>query len=133
MSLIGAVQSKLSTLQAIPLAGPVLFSPIKALVSKVQIISGAVLGTVYAGATPAGYILDSRLGSDMAHASLYQFGEMVDGVGSLGYAFANVATLGVLGICVELGRPKQVVIVHHHHPIVDATPISVRTNLVLGG
>ena len=50
MSLLGQVQSSLSTLQAIPLAGPIMVSPVKVLVSKVQMISGLALGAIYGGA-----------------------------------------------------------------------------------
>lgn len=120
MNPIDNVQTGLSKLQAIPVAGPLIFSPVKAGLSHVQMIAGFALG-IFAGmaATAAAIVGADRLAGRLADISVFGFAESIKGFGSLFYACANMATLGILGLCVELSRSREVTVIycgpHHHH------------------
>lgn len=89
------VQRTLSKAQAIPLVGPVVFSPVKAVVSLAQIIAG-VAGTILFGTV--GFFTDSpSILKPLGHS----IGHMGMGLTSFVYSGINMATLGLFGISME--------------------------------
>jgi hypothetical protein len=112
MSTFGNVQQGLNKLQIIPVVGPVVFSPIKAAVSKVQIISGVALGVLRGMAAIAAKLTgDSYLASRLCSLSARDFKLAAKGCGSLFYALVNMGTFGLVGLLTELERAS----IHYGH------------------
>ena len=95
-------QRNLSTAQATPIVGPLLVSPIKAVVSVAQLVVGAV-GSIFFGLLAA-ISLNDKLG-ELAFKSLCH-----TGMGLLGllYSASNFVSLGLVGYRIEnLGASRQ--------------------------
>lgn len=121
MSIVDVCQSGLSKLQAIPLVGPVVFSPVKATLSNTQIIVGLAVGIFsQVAAISMALVGERREARYFSGISSCGFAETFKGIGSLFYACVNMATFGIVGLCVELSRRKTVIIhcghFDHHHP-----------------
>ncbi len=97
LQIMGCYQKKLSQAQAVPLIGPLLVSPVKAVVSLEQIIGGvamtAILGSV-------GVITQNNWFIDKAVEGFDHVGQ---GVCSYSYAVINVCTFGIAGAVIEFG------------------------------
>lgn len=87
-------QRVLSRGQAIPIVG-LLVSPIKIAVGIVQVVAGIAIG-VFAG---LGFLITKS--QPLINVAEFGFNEMFVGGSSIGYAVANIVTLGILGFCVE--------------------------------
>jgi len=89
---INEIQARLSTAQSFPIIGPLLISPVKALVSTIQFVAGIALGSLVG---VFGALNNSR--SDIKDAF-----ELLDMGGSglqhLAFSIANMLTLGLIGI-----------------------------------
>ena len=88
------VQSILSQTQAIPIVG-MLFSPVKAVVSVAQIISGFAAGVIF------GSMSLLLFDSVFANKSLRAFETGVVGIGHLAYSVINFVSLGIIGTIAE--------------------------------
>jgi len=102
--MIGAfndIQEDLTKVQALPLIG-MAFSPVKAVVSVAQVVSGVT----------ASFFL-TCLGIFAANRALLDFAEQVliqnarEGISNLFYAIANLATFTIAGFCFESSRAKK--------------------------
>lgn len=105
-----SIQQSLNWYQSYPVVGSTVFSPVKAVVSTVQIISGlarCVLSEMAAIAAKVTgqHCLSKRL-HFIAFKSLKQAGE---GLGNLFYACINFGTLGIAGFILESERTKQLI------------------------
>lgn len=116
MNIVDHAQLGLSKLQALPVVGPIVFSPIKITLSNIQMISGFAIGIIFGmAATTMALLNNDRLAGRLAAISLRGFADTTKGFCSLFYACANIATLGILGICVELTRADTYVIHQRHN------------------
>jgi len=110
MSIINDLQRKLSIAQALPIVGPLVASPVKAVVSVAQIIYGIARATFFGIGTLSAYSLNiffhnnykisnatEFLGKQMGYGFLDQF----NGTCSLIYSLSNLFTLGVTGFVCE--------------------------------
>jgi len=96
------VQRQLSKAQAFPVAGPIIASPVKAVISLAEIVGGlastiifGVLATLFLmvfAETPCGFCVEMACDS-LAHLGL--------GILSFGYSVANMCTLGLVGYRIE--------------------------------
>lgn len=128
-----ALQTNLSRLQAIPVVGPVVFSPAKAVLSTAQMVAGLAVGILFgAAATTCGILGLHPFAAGAGIISLHGFASSISGFGSLFYACANIATLGVLGLTCELNRRCHPLPHHgwawghfmsHHHHHKKPTPL----------
>lgn len=109
MQIIDPIQNKLSHLQAIPVAGPLIFSPVKTLISTAQIVAGLGAGILF-GATATTTLLafgPNKVWKRLFEASFEGFWLSTKGFGSLCYACGNMATLGLLGMSVRQITPSD--------------------------
>lgn len=102
MSPIDEVQRGLSKAQAFPIAGPLLVSPAKMIVSTAQIIYGIAkavfFGTIALSTAVLGY---SNLAEKSTKEMVSGFAHMLFGTCSLIYSNANFWTLGIVGFTCE--------------------------------
>lgn len=95
------IQSGLSRFQAVPIIGPVVGSPIKALVSTAQLVI-AVAGKIIFGGlsccTNNTFVKETSIAASR-HFSM--------GLGSLCYSVINVLSLGIIGYCYESHCQQQ--------------------------
>lgn len=99
---IDNTQRTFSIRQTIPVIGPILFSPIKALTSLVEIIMGIALSVIF------------LVAGILCCCSCYLYGKSIEcithtvtGTASLIYSLANILTLGILGYVIETGGCKR--------------------------
>ncbi len=90
-----SLQQYLSESQAIPIIGPLLVSPLKAVISVVQLAAGSTLA-----------LLSATLGSLFRSPSTMKFAAISGlhaglGLLSLCYSLANIISLGILGFYLE--------------------------------
>ena len=105
MSLFDYTQSGLSKLQAVPIIGPVVFSPVKMIWSTAQIIKGLAVGVFFGMPAAALHTLgNDRVAAYLAEIAALEFWTAFKGVGHLFYAAINLASLGIIGGSVELAR-----------------------------
>jgi len=98
------LQKKLNILQALPIVGPVVFSPIKALVSKVQIIASVTLGVSFGCESICASMQGMKQTAEHYDKHLVKsFNAAIEGAVNFLYASINFATFGIVGMCVELG------------------------------
>ena len=101
-SIVDQVQSELSFLQAMPLYGPLIFSPLKMCVSLVQMISGLAVGVIFGIGTLVAAAVDARsLRDRMSKVADSAFDHSAKGAIHLIYATVNLASLGFIGFLVE--------------------------------
>ncbi len=95
MSLLPAMQAVLSRAQAVPIVGPLLVSPVKAVASVLQIAIGifSAISLGLSAALTGLRNLDKRTVQALSYASL--------GYLSFCYAAINMNTLGIFGFLVE--------------------------------
>lgn len=107
------IQRFLSKAQAIPLVGPLLFSPIKLLVSILvftfslgtyTIVAGPILAIYLLFGITKSFFLDGILDKVLKGCSFYF---MIGGIGMI-YSLSNFATLGILGYMIESGVEKEI-------------------------
>lgn len=91
------IQRSLSILQAVPLAGPICVSPIKAGVSLAQIVAGVAV-TVFSLALSPFFSKDFGCGKAAGDGLMM----MGSGVVSFSYSIVNMLSLGIIGIVAEL-------------------------------
>ncbi|MBA3603676.1 MAG: hypothetical protein H0W50_08560 [Parachlamydiaceae bacterium] len=89
------IQQYLSQSQAIPVIGPLLVSPLKAVISAVQFVAGSALA-----------LISATFGSFFRSPSTMKFAAtsgLHAGLGllSLCYSLANIVSLGILGFYLE--------------------------------
>ncbi|HEV8051012.1 MAG TPA: hypothetical protein VGP47_00845 [Parachlamydiaceae bacterium] len=107
------IQRSLSSLQAIPVIGPLVFSPIKMGVSVAEMISGFAIGIIFGiGATVSNSIGANSLCNELGIISLRGFGHALTGFASLFYGASNLATLGLVGGCLEMSNWQNAHIGH---------------------
>jgi len=97
MSGMNEIQRSLSILQAVPLAGPICVSPIKAGVSLAQIIAGVAV-TVFSLALSPFFSREFGCGK----AAMEGLSMAGDGVLSFSYSIVNMLSLGIIGMVAEL-------------------------------
>lgn len=88
-------QRRLSFAQSVPIVGPLIFSPVKAIVSTAQIIAG-LASAIFWGigfCLTEDYFISSRLQEATIHVGM--------GCGSLAYSFVNFVTYGLVGFTAE--------------------------------
>lgn len=109
MHIFEETQNNLSTAQAIPLAGPLLISPIKGLLSSAQIITGLCLG-IFLEFNAIHASLKGRpcTAENYTDAANEMFTSGLRGGVHLIYACANFATFGILGLYVEISCRRLV-------------------------
>lgn len=105
------MQEKLDELQAIPIIGPVIFSPVKAVVSIAGIINGLALGIFYGVATVINRMTD-RSYFNFVYYGLKRdaekgFSSAVEGVGNLLYSAVNICSIGIVGAFIERRKIDQ--------------------------
>ena len=102
MIIINEIQQGLSTAQAIPVIGPIVFSLPKAALSTAQIICGLVVG-IFTGmiATASESLRIHTLSYAFGSVAFEGFKESILGFGSLFYACLNLSTLGIAGMMIE--------------------------------
>jgi len=105
MIVFDAPQSALSFLQGVPVVGPVVVSPVKAVFSIAQMITGLIIG-IFAGmaATGSASLGLNNLARPLAVTAGVGFLSATKGYFSLMYACLNIATLGILGLTVNCSR-----------------------------
>lgn len=91
------VQRQLSEWQATPVVGPLVVSPIKAVVSLAETIVG-VVGTIFFGFLSA---LTGLTSDDLIGYTFKSMGHVGLGLAGLAYSIANFATLGIVGYSIE--------------------------------
>ena len=110
MSCMQIVQRSLSKAQAVPLAGPVVGSSLKALVSLVQIVAGATLTFIFGFLTvitaPCMPVEDENYSIEKSDSIFCQglyasIGNLLNGCKGLAYSISNAASLGSLGFYIE--------------------------------
>lgn len=102
-STIKNIQNDLSFYQAIPLVGPVIVSPIKALASTVQIVVSFVTAMIFGTVALFAELINNsnkRFSQDMNKSLNVTF----DGIKHLLYAKINMLTLGIFGLIVEISK-----------------------------
>lgn len=97
---IWSLQETLSHAQAYPLVGPVVFSPIKALISLVQSIIYLLFASIHL-LLAACCFLNVNARNDFANGALNSFGCATYALTHLGYSLLNILSLGILGFVVE--------------------------------
>lgn len=98
---LDSVQRSLSKAQTIFIAGPLLVSPAKALLSSAQIIVEFAKTILCSAATLTCATLGSSYTEFFARHTFNSFCGMVSGIGSLTYSLANIATFGLTSIWLE--------------------------------
>lgn len=107
MIIIDQLQTGLSKLQAIPVVGPSIFSPCKALLSTAQMIVGLAYGVLFGFVGTSAAVLGlNKIAQPILHVASEALAEAVLGFGSLFYACSNMATLGILGLTVVLSSAE---------------------------
>lgn len=95
---VDGLQGRLRNWQAYPIIGPVIFSPIKAIISLVQLVLGML---VYIFAKLAASLCCSKccagLKNKIQHVVNQAHHNMVIGLGELYYSLTNMATIGIVG------------------------------------
>lgn len=89
------IQRNLSRFQAVPVVGPLIFSPLKAVVSLVQLVVGFVIAIL---ALAIGMICCSDKSLEVGIKAFAQSGM---GLLGLAYSIANMLTLGIVAFCIE--------------------------------
>lgn len=109
MILLNGIQKKLSDLQTIPVAGPFVVSPVKIVVSVAQMVAGLTSGIFFGMLATSASIHGIRMiPKSFSETSMHGFLESALGFGSLLYASANMATLGILGrFVVEITQERK--------------------------
>lgn len=89
------VQRNLSTAQAFPILGPIFVSPVKALVSVVQLIVGTVAAIIFGSMTivSSNRIFNQKAFKSSEHAEMGLYGFI--------YSVSNFMTLGIVGLKIE--------------------------------
>ena len=101
MIIINEVQTGLSSLQAIPIVGPLVFSPAKIVLGTAQVVAGLATGIFFGMLATSAAILELRkISEGFGEGAKIGFTESILGFGSLFYASLNMATLGILGLVV---------------------------------
>lgn len=100
--MIDQTQRALSVLQAVPVIGPLVFSPVKMGFSLAEMISGLAIGIIFGiGATISDAIGAKSVSRGLGSIALTGFRHSITGFGSLFYASSNLATLGIVGAFCE--------------------------------
>ena len=89
------VQRTLSRFQAVPLLGPVVGSPIKAMVSTAQIVA-AFVAIIFWGS-----LFSITQSSSMFDRTATSLGHLTMGAAGLAYSIVNLFTLGLSGFILE--------------------------------
>ncbi len=90
-----SLQRSLSSAQATPIVGPIFVSPVKAVVSTGQLITGLAIGILFGSACVA------YQNGTCARASLTGFSHAGHGIMSLMYSIANMLSFGTVGFAIE--------------------------------
>lgn len=93
IDVMNQVHDKLSTLQALPLVGPIIFSPIKGVVGISQAVVSCALGALFVLAS----ILTCGQIDALKNGAAISLAHVVLGMSAAGYALLNIATLGIAG------------------------------------
>lgn len=100
------IQAKLSIMQAIPIVGPMVYSPAKAMVSAAQVVVGLAKTVFYTMLMP----LVVGFGSDREVCE--NVDDLIEGLhhviwGTIGlqYSIINMGTLGIAGFFIEMVFP----------------------------
>ena len=99
--MIDSLQRSLSIAQAVPVIGPILVSPVKALVSTAEIIMGIAQTTLCGTGFLVCLTLKVPGSVFFGEQSLIGAYHMLSGTGSLAYSLANFLTFGMTGIFIE--------------------------------
>ncbi len=89
------VQRGLSRFQAVPLLGPIVGSPIKALISTAQIVVAFVAMIFYSS------LFSFTRSQTMFERTATSFGHLTMGAVGLAYSIMNLCTLGMGGLFLE--------------------------------
>lgn len=96
------IQRYLSKGQAIPLLGPALVSPLKAVVSLVELVVGFIFAVIFAILTALTLCLTNKdLSNGLGKNAFTAATHSALGLVSFGYAVANMLSLGILGYILE--------------------------------
>lgn len=91
------IQDFLSAFQATPIVGPIIGSPIKALVSTAMIIMG-IARTIFYGLVAMVLLFQH---SEMNQSALYGLKLIKVGIPHLSYSILNLCTFGIVGYALE--------------------------------
>lgn len=112
MNEINRVQAQLSILQAIPIAGPLVYSPIKAVVSIAQIVGGVAQTAFYGMQAPLviGFGSNREIRDNMDNL-IEGLQHIFWGTIGLEYSTLNIATFGIAGFFIETVFPFNTFVV----------------------
>lgn len=89
------VQNRLSLAQSFPIFGPLIVSPVKAVISAIQFVAGIVFGSLKG-------IFEALSGSHYHHSEAREWLVMGrHGLKQLAYSVVNMLSLGIIGAMVE--------------------------------
>lgn len=95
------VQKGLSKAQAVPVVGPLIGSPVKALVSLIELVVGFIFAVVLGIVSVLGCCCSNNFANEAGKGAFTAGTHALLGLWGIGYSAANFLTLGILGFVIE--------------------------------